>query len=76
MTRDELARLGAIVRLTQLREEMAGLEALVNGDSPEPVVTTGNTAVSRRRKPMSAKAKAAVSRRMKAYWKAKRAESK
>jgi hypothetical protein len=73
-----LARLGAITRLEQLRQE----EAAIRGEFPElfgrgrqaqprdgQVTPSGRR---RRRRPMSAAARKAVSERMRKYWAGRR----
>ena len=71
-----LARLGAMARLEQLREE----EAAIRGEFPELFGRGRRTQVSdgpvtgrrRRRRAMSAAARRAVSVRMRKYWAARR----
>ena len=71
-----LARLGAIARLEQLRQE----EAAIRSEFPElfgrgrrggnrgASTTAGRTGRRRGRRPMSAAARKAVSERMRKYW--------
>ena len=63
-----LARLGAMARLEQLREE----EAAIRAEFPELFGRgsrrEGAGAPSRRRQPMSPAARKAVSERMRKYW--------
>jgi hypothetical protein len=66
-----LARLGAIARLEQLRQE----EAAIRSEFPELFgrgrrvqVSDGRTARRRRRRAMSPAARKAVSERMRKYW--------
>lgn len=68
-----LARLGAMARLEQLRQE----EAAIRSEFPELFgrgrrEEFGNGAVPRRRKAMSAAARKAVSERMRKYWATRR----
>ena len=72
-----LARAGAAVRLAELQQEIASLEAAfpeLNGTAPAPkqgrAAKQGAAAgpLPRTRQPMSAAAKKAVGERMKAYW--------
>ena len=72
-----LARIGAKVRLEELRNEVAAIRRafpdLVGGLSGHQA--TGSRVVrssKRRRNPMSAAARLAVSKRMKRYWAARR----
>ncbi len=63
MTFDELVRLGAQRRMSEIQAEIAGLEDLVKGaETPQVVAST-----------MSEQQRAAVSVRMKAYWASRRA---
>lgn len=65
-----LARLGAIARLEQLKQE----EAAIRGEFPElfgrgrQTAVAGMTKPGRRRRKMSAAARKAVSERMRKYW--------
>ena len=75
-----LARLGAIARLEQLRQEEAGIRAEFPelfgrgrraSSGSDGVVTRGRGRAGRRRsgrRPMSAAARKAVSERMRKYW--------
>ena len=68
-----LARLGAMARLEQLRQE----EAAIRSEFPELFgrgrrEDFGNGATPRRRKAMSAAARKAVSERMRKYWAGRR----
>ena len=70
-----LARLGAIARLEQLRQEEAGIRAEfpeLFGRGGRRAGGAGNSAASsgggRRRRRMSAAARKAVSQRMRKYW--------
>lgn len=74
---EELMRKGAEAELVELRSRMGKLEALL-GRGPRPGRSAAPAAngVVRKRRKMSAAAKAAVSQRMKAYWAARRAGAK
>jgi hypothetical protein len=70
----ELIRRGAEAELADMRTRMGKLEALLSkGPRPGRGVTVKR---SSGRRPMSAAAKAAASKRMKAYWAAKRKAAK
>ena len=88
LTRDELmrlARVGAATRLAELRQEIAGLEAMV-GEARRGVAAAprGRKRARRRAAPAprraapawSAVARKAVSLRMKKYWAARRQAKK
>ncbi|HEX5110703.1 MAG TPA: hypothetical protein VFV95_19770 [Vicinamibacterales bacterium] len=70
----EYARRGAEARVAELTSELARIyrvfPGLRRGAAPAAAVTTART--GRRRKPMSAAQKKAVSVRMKKYWAARR----
>lgn len=70
----DLARHGAQARMAELESEIAAIRKAFPdaGGSPRG----RKRAVGRRRRKMSAAAKKAVSRRMKAYWKARKAATK
>jgi hypothetical protein len=73
-----LARLGAVARLEQLRQEEAAIRAEfpeLFGRGRRPAAVADNTAGGRRRrrrKAMSPAARKAVSERMRKYWAARR----
>jgi hypothetical protein len=79
-----LARLGAVARLEQLRQE----DAAIRGEFPElfgrgrqtqrnnGAAAGGATRRRRRQKPMSAAARKAVSERMRKYWAERRKANK
>jgi hypothetical protein len=78
-----LARVGAETRLKELLAEVAEIERMFPGlggarrGRPAAVDTADPKAVRRgRRRKMSAAEKASVSKRMKAYWAARRKEKK
>jgi hypothetical protein len=78
-----LARLGAVARLEQLREEEAAIRAEfpeLFGRGRRGAQTTGlrepQARPRRRRKPMSAAQKKAVSERMRKYWAERRKAKK
>lgn len=74
---EELIRKGAEAELVELRSRMGKLEALLGrGPRPGRSATPNGNGVVRRRRKMSAAAKAIVSQRMKAYWAARRAGAK
>ena len=70
------ARRGAEARVAELTAELNDIYKafpdLKRGATRSVEATTGAGARRRRRKPMSAAQKAAVSKRMKAYWAARR----
>jgi len=72
------ARRGAEARVAELTAELNGIynafPDLRRGSARSATATTGGR--RRRRKPMSAAQKAAVSKRMKAYWAARRGAKK
>jgi hypothetical protein len=71
-----LAQLGAEVRLTQLRSEQDALERFLNGRGAQvsaPALRETADEASQPRRHMSAKARKAVSERMRAYWEGRRA---
>jgi hypothetical protein len=77
----EYARLGAEARVTQLHAELAeiyrafpGLRG--RGRQGANATTQAAAAPARRRKPMTAAQRRAVSQRMKKYWAGRRKESK
>ena len=74
----ELARKGASHRYQELKSELAALVKafphLEFGSAVSPGVPRQVYRPTRTRKPMSAAAKVAVSRRMKAYWAKRRKE--
>jgi hypothetical protein len=66
-----LARLGAIARLEQLKQEEAAIRAEfpeLFGRGRRPAAPEAVKAARRRRKKMSADARKAVSERMRKYW--------
>ena len=72
----DLARLGATVRLAELKRERQTLSAILNGGAATRRGATPAKAVRRRRRPRwNAAQRAAVSARMKRYW-AKRRKAK
>jgi hypothetical protein len=76
----QLAKLGARVRLAEIKQERAALNAMMNGsasDSP-PIQTAAAQPVRRRRGPATwtAAQRKAVSARMKKYWAKRRASAK
>jgi hypothetical protein len=83
---NQLARLGAKARLAELRQELAALNALINGGVTEPAATEAAASETpsvelvrprrRRRVTWTAAQRRAVSERMKKYWAAKRAGRK
>ena len=72
------ARRGAEARIAELTAELNDIYKAfpdVRGGAARPTVSTaGAGGKRRRRKPMSAAQKAAVSKRMKAYWAARKAK--
>ena len=79
LTRAELhryARAGAQARIHELQEELSRLQRLfpANGNGATTTAESAPTGARRRRRRMSAAARKAVSVRMRAYWKARRAE--
>lgn len=66
-----LAQRGATSRLEELKQEMASLEKLITSAGEQGQVTLRPSSGKPRRK-MSMKARQAHSRRMKAFWAAKR----
>ena len=70
------ARRGAEARVAELTAELNAIYSafpdLRRGSARSAIATTGAGGRRRRRKPMSAAQKAAVSKRMKAYWAARR----
>jgi hypothetical protein len=68
-----LARLGAVARLAELRKEEAALRAAFPGlGSSQERTSAAKGAMARRRRPMSAANRKAVSERMRKYWAARR----
>jgi hypothetical protein len=67
---ERLARLGAVARLAELRREEAALRAAFPGlgSASRPVLTSAKPNGVRRRRPMSAANRKAVSLRMRKYW--------
>jgi hypothetical protein len=72
MDRERLVKLGAQARIKELQEELAELQALV-GDEPRKTAAPERARKVERR-PLSAKEKAVISKRMKKYWAARRAK--
>lgn len=76
----ELARVGAQARLVELLAEVAEIQRAFPGiggarrSGPAQASTAKKTVKRRRRKPMSAAEKKAVSERMKRYWASRRKE--
>ena len=72
------ARRGAEARVAELTAELneiyKAFPDLRRGKARSATATTGAGGRRRRRKPMSAAQKAAVSKRMKAYWAARKAK--
>lgn len=78
-----LARLGAVARLEQLRQEEDAIRAEFpelfgrgRQAAPETAAAAAASAGSRRRRKMSAAARKAVSERMRKYWAERRKASK
>jgi hypothetical protein len=77
----ELAKRGAEQRIAELKAEIAELENVFShlpfGSAVSPAMPDSMPKpIGRRRRTMSAKARKAVSRRMKKYWAAKRKRAK
>ena len=76
----ELAKKGALHRYQELKAELAALVKafphLELGSAVSPSMPRQVYKARRKRKPMAAAAKAAVSKRMKAYWAARRKAKK
>jgi hypothetical protein len=68
------ARQGAAARVVELNAEPAAIYRVFPDLSRGATTGAPKVARRRRRKPMSAAQKAAVSRRMKAYWAARKAK--
>jgi hypothetical protein len=67
----QLAEIGARARMKELHEEMKAIRELFAAPSEQKADLPSQEP---RRKPMTAAQRKAVSRRMKAYWKARRGE--
>jgi hypothetical protein len=73
----DLARLGATVRLAELKRERQTLNAILNGGAaPTPHGTRAKTVRRRRRPTWTAAQRKAVSVRMQKYWAKRRATPK
>ena len=68
------ARRGAAARVAELNAELAVIYRTFPDLRPGPCVEAAKVGRRRNRKPMSAAQKAAVSKRMKKYWAARRAK--
>lgn len=65
-----LAEVGARLRLDELMKEQELLKGFLKG---KPTKAASRKPAAKQRRKMTAAAKAAISRRMKAYWRARRA---
>lgn len=75
MKLQELTRLGARVRLTEIAEETIILKAFLAADrKPAPEERSAGHKAPRKRKRMNAQARKEVSERMKRYWERRRQE--
>jgi len=63
-----LARLGAVARLEELRKEEAAIRAAFPDLFRKGALEASSSGLPRRRRPMSAAARKAVSERMTRYW--------
>ena len=73
----DLARLGATVRLAELKRERQALSTILNGGAGPTHNVTRAKAVRRRRRPTwTAAQRAALSARMKKYWAKRRVSAK
>lgn len=68
----ELARRGAEARIAEIATELNALHRLLDSRRTRTSATAFVAPALRRRKPMTAAQKAAVSRRMKKYWASRR----